>query len=386
MISTSHTEDLFLPFTSDSHVIEELRTYTQNRFQHTPQAWEQAKIREDEPQVPVWKSYLEEVDALGGVYNMLKKYILPFQFPIAAGISQSKAYKSAALKGISTAHMPEATGLLLQEPDRLELKIFDSIGGRVPVLIVPHPEDFQTVIQALAFKNEPRSIPPSMGAGMMSGLTNWNRIHQLKQAWSIQSPTGSWALHFKSHILPQKALYQDRIIVLSTKPYSGINGDAWSYSQEDWKKISLDIRLMHECTHYFTLRFLGGMYINMHDELLADYMGICYATGEFREDLCLAFWGLDEPTYRKGGRLENYLGKSPFSEAAFLALQNILRAAVKQVRNFHVQLRQKESTPSPAIELMALSSVSLAELSADTGAKQLLASYQYWKNLPNSTK
>ena len=67
---------------------------------------------------------------------------------------------------------------------------------------------------------------------------------------------------------------------------------------------------------------------NLLDEVIADYMGITAAAGQYRSDWFLRFMGLESfPAYRKSGRLQNYRGQPPLSDGAF----GVLRALVKDV-------------------------------------------------------
>jgi hypothetical protein len=159
-------------------------------------------------------------------------------------------------------------------------------------------------------KNEPVTIPASMGASMVTGYNNWDRIAQLRAAWEAEykgvDAGADWSTHFRSSVVPDKAAYQDRFILLSRGPYSDVSASALGLNGEEWLDLSTTIRLEHECTHYLTKRALGCMRKNIFDELLADYAGIVAACGEFRSDWFLHFVGLeDEGQYRAGGRLEN---------------------------------------------------------------------------------
>jgi hypothetical protein len=128
--------------------------------------------------------------------------------------------------------------------------------------------------------------------------------------------------------VPQKELYQDRFLILGDGPYSNVMAGEVGLSDTEWRRQSTIIRLEHECTHYFTLRAFGSMRNNLLDELIADYMGITAAAGRYRSEWFLRFMGLESfPSYREGGRLQNYRGRPPLSEGAF----KILRALVRDI-------------------------------------------------------
>ena len=77
----------------------------------------------------------------------------------------------------------------------------------------------------------------------------------------------------------------NKFVILSNKPYSNVPAERLGLEEEQWRNFSVIIRREHECTHYFTKRFLGSSRNNLHDELVADFTGIMCAVGEFN-----AFW------------------------------------------------------------------------------------------------
>ena len=365
---TSHRESLHA-FTTDAKVIEELGVYTQNKFAVHVGAFDFYANKKEDPQIQSWEEYIAESQEIG-VYETLRKYLTPFQFPIQAGISRDPLYKAVTLRGQQG---PSASGgISLDEPDALELFLHDGVAGRIPVLVVPNTEDFQRVIQALGYKNEPVALPDSMGASMINGLNNWDRIQRLKEEWTNSTPSGNWQTYFRQHVLPHKALYQDRLIVLSKKPYSGVSAKKLGLDGEKWLENSLQIRLEHECAHYFTLKCLGGMYINMHDELLADYMGITQALGYFDSSWFLHFIGLEEETYRIGGRLENYTENTPLSAKSFTALQTIIRLASENLEQFSYDIQRENISHLRAAQLISLASFSLPQIALSGSVKKMV--------------
>lgn len=367
--------------TQNEAIIEELLAYTQHAFGVSNFEEPVSFPLVDEPHVATWEMYLDR-SAEKGVFETLKDYLVQFQFPIQEGISQTPAYKAATLKGDPPADMEAASGLLLNEPESLELFIYQSPAGKVPVLIIPDSQDFQRVTQALAYRNEPRHVPPAMGASLIKGLNNWDRIRRLKTAWLASHPMGNWSMYMRQSIIPNRSLYQDKLILLSQKPYSGVSAENVGLDTKRWKKDSVGIRLEHECTHLFTLRYFGAMANNMHDELIADYMGISKVTGYFRPDWFLHFIGLENyPVYRKGARLENYLGNPVLSSAATKILERILVEAVQQVAVFDQELGPTQSTRERTLRLLTLCQFSLEQIADEEGAERLIASYRQAKTM-----
>ena len=343
-------------------LLVELSGYTENSF-HPKETPFKLKKLADEPQVATWKKYIEESKDQG-IYQVLKKYLVQFQFPIQKNISQTEDYRSATLKGSSITFMQDATGLILTEPDKLKLFLHPSLAGKIPVIIANNRFDFQAIVQALTYRNEPKPMPPSMGAAMIQGLNNWDRLRKAIQGSSQKT------------VLANKSLYQDRIIVLSRIPYSNVSAEEMNLEEEDWLDKSLSIRLEHECAHYFTLRHFGKMSNNMHDEIIADYMGICSVLPQFSAKWFLQFIGLgDYPTFMESGRMKNYLGNPPISDSAFKVLQTIVKQAADNIEKFDKKIGQPMTGMDRQFRLVVLCLHNLTELVSEDGVELLSEAY-----------
>lgn len=362
--------------------IEELSVYNQNIFQHDLVFPSQTFPLEPEAHIAVWSEYLESAQTRD-VFTTLKNVLVQLNFPIQGGISHTETYRAATLKGINI--ISENTGLVLQEPEQLKLQIHNSLAGAIPVLLPGNRTDFETLLRALTKRNEPEPILPSMGACMIAGYNNWDRIRRYRQQWSEENPLNcsenAWKQEFKS-LIPQKSLYQDRFIILSDGFYSNVPPKELELTESEWRSFSLTIRLEHECTHYFTRRLFNSMQNNLLDELIADYRGIVAALGYYRADWFLRFMGLESfPDYRESGRLQNYRGQPPLSSAAFKILQALVVAAANNLEHFDRQyaaeLRQSQNQP---LMLIALTYLTLEELASDQAFERLQQVFQQLQN------
>ena len=203
---------------------------------------------------------------------------------------------------------------------------------------------------------------------MVSGFNNWDRIRSLRQQWDARNSgncsESSWASEF-GRLIPQKELYQDEFIILSNGPYSDVSARDMGLEEGEWQRLSLTIRLEHECTHYFTRRLFGSMRNNMLDELIADYRGIVAATGQYRADWFLRFLGLESfPNYREGGRLQNYRGQPPLSDGAFKILQALAIAAADNLERFDAEYTSELTDTNIQPLMMGLTYLTLEELAS----------------------
>lgn len=347
---------------------EELLAYNENVFDHNSLTLAVKFPLEPEPHVVAWQQYVAAARVIGA-FESLKQRLVQLQFPILEGISQTSAYQSATRKGVLVDDMVEATGLVLKRPEQLQLMVHESLAGAIPVLIAGNREDFVSLVQALTMRNEPKPVPDSMGACIVAGFNNWDRVRQYRKKWEAEHPGDcsetSWAVEFRQ-IIPRKELYQDRFIILSDGPYSAVSAIDIGLKEPEWRHISLKIRLEHECTHYFTRRVFASMRNNLLDELIADYRGIVAGCGHYRADWFLRFLGLEAfPDYREGGRLQNYRGQPPLSEGAFQVLKGLVKAAAENLERFDAANSDKLRQPdAQALMLMALTRLTLEELAS----------------------
>ncbi|MCC5668501.1 hypothetical protein LC653_32800 [Nostoc sp. CHAB 5784] len=379
----SFRTNVLIYFGATAAQVEELLVYNQTVFNHNILTYLVKFPLTPEPHLAAWEGYAVAAKDIGA-FEVLKQRLVQFRFPVIEGISQIEAYQFATRRGVAVNGMREATGLVLQEPEKLQLILHQSLAGTIPVLLTGSRNDFVSLVQALTKQNEPQPIPASMGACIVSGFNNWDRIRQYRQQWkaenSANSSQSSWLAEFQ-RLIPQKQLYQDKFIILSNGCYSNVSASDMGLEEGEWQRLSLTIRLEHECTHYFTRRLFNSMQNNILDELIADYRGIVAATGDYRVDWFLRFLGLESfPNYREGGRLQNYRGKPSLSDGAFRILQALVKAAAENLQDFHTQNARKlmdiNIQPLMLIALTYLTLEELASLEAHFRIQQILSRLQ----------
>jgi len=142
----------------------------------------------------------------------------------------------------------------------------------------------------------------------------------------------------------------------------------------EWDRLSLVIRREHECAHYWTRRVLSLMRNRVLDELIADYCGIFAACGRFRADWLCAFLGIrDHGNEPANGRLLNYRGDPPLSDAAFTLLGRLTGAAIENLETFDRRHADELGCERGLLLiLLTLSRLSLEEM-ASRDAATLLA-------------
>jgi Family of unknown function (DUF7005) len=329
---------------------------------------------DDDPLIEAWAGYAAEADA-SSAWKTLRDKLVQLQFPIRSGISAEDAYRTATLKGQTP---PPGDGLVLEEPEDLSLVLHPSLAGKIPILAVRSRVDFETLVRALTARNEPVAIPDAMGACLVNGLNNWDRITSLRLRWEAEDPESrtstTWGEEFR-RIIPQTSLYKDRLIILSRGPYSGVAGKHADVSDDEWERLSFDLRLEHECVHALSLKVFGAMRHDLLEELVADWVALIKVFGRYRADLALRFLGLEAfPDFRAGGRLEVYRGSPPLSDGAFTVMQRLAREVITTLE----KISETPSFSSDANDVLGRVTVALLTMSAEAlvgagGADRVLA-------------
>lgn len=317
----------------------------------------------DEPFVEAWERYSNSPE----IWKTLSSALPHLRFKISEQQFQNPIYKAATKRGdLSLAPLPE-DGLQLEAPQDLGVALHQTPAGRIPVLEPATRTDFESLLRAFLYRSEPVTIPRSMGAAMVSGFNNWDRIAKLKSNWLVDgNPEFGWTEHFKKEIVPNKSLYQDRFIILSRGTYSNVTDGDLPVGPEEILEFSRVIRLEHECAHYFTRRVCGQMRIDLYDELLADYAGLVAATGQFDAELFLKMIGLaPDQTLQPQARARLYIDQelTPAAERGILKLLAHAASALGKLHKDHVVPRLG-SSPDLGPALLALSKLCFEDFAA----------------------
>jgi len=364
------------PLKKEEHLIdidlsEELKTYLSNNFKSK----KTIPSFENETGIEYWEDFQRKITSDKLVFNELKKCYPQLNFPIEPGIEKKEEYKDLVLRGkIENINLPFL--LKLNDYKNITLRIRESIAGKIPIITVPDKEDFTTIIQSLLYKNNPEHVPQSMGAILINGLINWQKIAILKSDWLATHTAENWSKEFYMNILPNDSLYKDKLIIISTKPYSNVSAKQLGLNESLWLSYSISIREQHECTHLYTLKKFGLASNNLHDELIADYIGIVKTIGKYNKSWMLMFMGLENyPKYRQGARLENYISDNKLSKEDFKHLVKIIKMAIENISIFDESQGKLQSNRDQICRIDALCETSLEELSSTNGASLLIDNY-----------
>jgi len=255
----------------------------------------------------------------GAPWELLRAMFVELNFPVSEGQSKNPELITALKRGALPADpqgawRPDA-------PEGIRVYLHPTPAGRLPVIECEADSDFIRLQQSLVCRCEPRPVPDSRGATIIKNYNNWARVGMHRgEAGEIPN---------------DPALYRDYIVLLSHRYYSGVAPEAFGLESGDWRRKSLVLRRAHETAHYMTQRFYHSAKNEIHDEIIADFMGLTAAFGDYDPVKFITFLGLENhPEYRKGGRLEIY---TPAGAENFDSLCEALPAAAQNIAVYYAE-------------------------------------------------
>lgn len=351
---------LLAGFGAAGEVLDELTAHLENPYESflSGSGGERFPLAE-EPQIEHWRRYVAEA-VREGVVVALRRRFPQLAFPIVEGLSRDAVYRAATRRG--EWEPARAPALALEDPAALELSVDEGPAGPVPVLVARRRADFVTLVRALTCRNEPEPVPPAMGACLVKGLADWERVARYRREWEERrgAPASEeeWAAEMAAGLAPRKELWQDRLILLSDGPYSAVPAAETGLGEEEWRRASLALRRAHEGFHYLTLRLAGAIRSHLLDEVVADFAGLTAAFGRYDARLALRFLGLDRlPEVRPDGRLAVYRGA--LSDGALAVLGRLLAAASAALEALPPEVAARAPAAERAGALVALAALGL---------------------------
>ncbi len=266
------------------------------------------------------------------------------QLYVAPAEGALDAYRMAAGRGIAPAEA--SLGHFVSTPDD-ELREVDTPAGPVEVVFLANRGDFETFLQIVGHKSQPAPIARTVGAITYRGIADWQKVAAAHRAYVAGGGT-EWGAEF-ARLAKVPGAFRSEIIVISEGPYSNISAGDTPYDEDEWIRISREIRLHHECAHVVCRRLMPDDILPVWDEVTADVVGLICATGRYDAGLAALFLGVSEAGF-EGGRIAEYLSdeqKARIDEVArevFAACERIEKQCTADdlARPFDFLLRLKE--------------------------------------------
>ena len=185
-----------------------------------------------------------------------------------------------------------------------ELRKVDTPAGPVETLFLKERADFETFLQIVGKRSRPEPIARTIGAITYCGIADWGAVAAAHEAYLAQGGD-DWAGEF-ARLAKVPGAFRAEIVIISEGPYSNIPAAQTHYDEDEWIRVSREIRLHHECAHVVCRRKLPGDILPIWDEITADVVGLLCATGSYDAQLAATFLGVSAKGY-VGGRLSEYL-------------------------------------------------------------------------------
>ena len=291
--------------------LDALLDYTDNPFDPTSPL-----LAADEPHVVDWRRYAEQAKARGGA-SALAGVVPQVRFPIGRDVAATDAYFRATRLGDSTTSGPAPPFL-----GKVEIDLHPTPAGRLPYVAFEQRDDFVRAVRSVLHRNAPEPVPSTMGAVLVSGFNNWDRVDRYRARWLAEGGNPScWPLVF-ADMRARPELYQDRFALVSRGPYGGLDSGLEGLSSHEWESTSLALRLHHEAAHYYCRRVLGAMRSNLLDEWIAESYAVVSATVQNP-----AAWVRALLTDERTGRAGSYV--APLSPPAGAVVVRLLHAVTQ---------------------------------------------------------
>lgn len=208
-----------------------------------------------------------------------------------------------------------------KSPEKVSMEIYCALAGHIPVIYVHDKDDFESLVTNIVHKGVRPDNIEQTGASFVSGKNI-------------------------------------RFIILSAKPYSNVTADELGLDEADWAEKSMLVRRSHECTHFYTKQRFGIADNDVHNEIMADFIGLYDAFGFYNAGWFLRFMGIIEGS---GGRLVVYTNELPENIKA--AVAELLTLAAKGLERWSHTDEFKALTKAERIEHMCcLGIADMAEL------------------------
>jgi len=349
--------------------VSNLESYLQNPMRLSPGFSLEHLPLPDTHHVAWWRQiYAED----SGVFAQIETSLPQLCIPIEQGASHSAAYDRAVRQAIPLDTATRNESEAWNRPQALKLDTPSHFSGTLPVLETPDRGDFLRLYRALAGKCEPVSIPDSVHAVYLSGLPNPGRARELRAAWEDEHPDqlDDWPGELARLRDEDSTWLYDELVLLQTSPYGDLAAKQVDshLSEADWLERSSLLRREHEFTHHATHRLLGSFRLNLHDELLADFMGFTAALGTFRADWFLAAMGIQALEIPKGARFRHYT--TGLSESQH---RTVLELASRAATSLEALANQLPAEPlSRGSLLLTLSAFDLRGLGRDDLPERVL--------------
>jgi hypothetical protein len=251
------------------------------------------------------------------------------QLYVAPADGAQELHRAAAGRGVVP---PDADLSHFADSEEDELREVDTPAGPVEVLFLARRADFETFLRVVGHRSEPVPIARTIGAITYRGLADWGKVAVAREGY-LSSGGADWPAEF-ARLARMPGAFRTELVVISQGPYSGVPAAETPFGEDEWLRVSREVRLHHECAHVVCRRIMPDDILPVWDEVTADVCGLLCACGSYDVGLACRFLGVCETGY-VGGRLAEYLDEGQLAtidkvavevHAAALSVEEMARA------------------------------------------------------------
>lgn len=245
------------------------------------------------------------------------------QLYVAPADGAQELHRAAAGRGVVP---PDADLSHFADSEEDELREVDTPAGPVEVLFLARRADFETFLRVVGHRSEPVPIARTIGAITYRGLADWGKVAAAREGY-LSSGGADWPAEF-ARLARVPGAFRTELVVISQGPYSGVPAAETPFGEDEWLRVSREVRLHHECAHVVCRRIMPDDILPVWDEVTADITGLLCATGAYDPALAALFLGVTPDGYA-GGRLEEYLSDDQMPDIERIAVE--LYAAMERI-------------------------------------------------------
>lgn len=260
------------------------------------------------------------VKGRGAIESLARRFP---QLYVAPADDAAEAGRLARVRGT----VPDGANLdHFASTDEDELREVETPAGPIEVLFLKDRSDFETFLQIIGHKSQPVPIARTVGAVTYLGIADWGAIAAAHAAY-VEAGGQDWGSEF-ARLAKQPGMFRAELVVISEGPYSNVPAAETPYGEDEWTRVSREIRLHHECAHVVCRRLMPDLVAPVWDEITADVVGLICATSDYDASLAGRFLGVTASGFA-GGRLSEYLDEDQMARIDEVAAE--VYAAIGEV-------------------------------------------------------
>lgn len=258
------------------------------------------------PAVRRWNERLAEARESGlAPWRLVWESFPALQFPITEGTAEDPDYQAAKRRG----RFPARPAIpVWADEGSIEVQIIGRGPISIPVVGAGAREDFVCLWRCLGKQNRPQPIPSNQGAVYFNGLINWSELNRHLDQVRKEKGEEERSLEWRRLLAEKGGRFREALILVSSGDYSGVAAAEMDLDPGEWRRISLELRKVHEWVHHALRQARGFVSNTLTEEIVADAIALKEVVGRKGLAKLPVVLGLDRAgSLAAPGRFVHYL-------------------------------------------------------------------------------